>query len=96
MYSQPSRDPTATPPTLSNELYADLFNPLCFVYPVTSATDDDTLIIVPGGRYPYDGDTSKDAEWAHEPEVELVWKNVLAYEKMDGPNPEMQWTRIVR
>lgn len=38
--------------------------------------------MIPGGNYPYDGNVSADADLLCEPEAELVWCNVLVYEKL--------------
>ncbi|KEQ60474.1 uncharacterized protein M437DRAFT_68022 [Aureobasidium melanogenum CBS 110374] len=51
-------------------------------------------MIVPGGRYPYAGDVSTDADWLREPEAELVWRNVLVHEKLNAA--ESSCARIVR
>lgn len=50
--------------------------------------------MIPGGRYPYNGDVSNDADWLHEPTTGLVWKNVLVYEKLDASGAGCQ--RIVK
>lgn len=94
IYSQPPRDPSATPPVLSLGTWAELLNPLCFVYEIEEADYENTLMIVPGGRYPYAGDVSTDADWQREPEAELVWRNVLFHEKLNAA--ESSCARIVR
>ncbi|KAG9664696.1 hypothetical protein KCU98_g16492, partial [Aureobasidium melanogenum] len=92
VYTQPTRDPSATPLTLSAEPWASILNPLCFVYGIDQAGHENTLMIIPGGRYPYDGDVCADADWLREHEAELVWRNVLVYEKLDASGS--QYTRI--
>lgn len=95
IYTQPTRDPTATPHRLLfKELYAPLYNPLCFAYPV--AEIDHMVMLVPGGRYPYDGDASENAEWTDEPQHEFVWRTVLAYGKMGALDWERAGRRIVK
>lgn len=94
VYTQPTRDATARPPRLSLEPWAEILNPLCFVYKINEAGYDNTLIMIPGGRYPYDGDASGDADWLLENTAELVWRNVLVYEKLNASGS--QYNRIVK
>lgn len=72
IYTQPTRNPTATPYKLSTEPYAALFNPPCSAYPVINGGEIDVVMLIPGGRFVYDGDPSEDADWTHEEERELV------------------------
>ncbi|KAG9765644.1 hypothetical protein KCU73_g336, partial [Aureobasidium melanogenum] len=94
VYTQPTRDPSATPLKLSPESWAGLLDPLCFVYEIDEAVYDNTLIMIPGGRYPYDGDVSEDADWLRESEAELVWRNVLVFEKLNAAGSKCN--RIVK
>ncbi|KAG9704219.1 hypothetical protein KCU60_g5522, partial [Aureobasidium melanogenum] len=82
VYTQPTRDPAATPLKLCPKPWAELMNPLCFVYEIDKTGYENTLILIPGGRYQYDGDVSECAEWLREGDAELVWRNVLVYEKL--------------
>ncbi|KAG9664087.1 hypothetical protein KCU64_g917, partial [Aureobasidium melanogenum] len=82
IFTKPPRDPSATPLTLSPEPWAEPLNPLCFVYEIDETGYENTLILIPGFRYPYDGDASEDADWLREGDAELVWRNVLVYEKL--------------
>ncbi|KAG9671909.1 hypothetical protein KCU99_g7395, partial [Aureobasidium melanogenum] len=94
VYTQPTRDAAATPPTLSREPWASILNPLCFVYEIDQEKFEHTVILIPGGRYPYDGDVSEDADWLREREAVLVWRNVLVYEKLIAEGVECD--RVVR
>ncbi|GAB7347756.1 hypothetical protein MBLNU459_g5305t1 [Dothideomycetes sp. NU459] len=94
-YTRPTRDPGAIPHDFRigpNGAYA------CFE---TSAAcevpgEDDMVMIIPGGRYSYDGDASEDADWLGEDMGhEQVWRATLAYEKM-GDLDEDAGRRVVR